>query len=387
MQYDGALTREIRAYSDAAISYGKKLLKPAAKIITAAIVKKLANMSLDEITSLASDEEKKESADGKYDLEKLTEVALENHLGRKEAIKSFKDKIGKLVDVLSEEDKPLPLFVFVDELDRCRPNYAIELLEAIKHLFSIPGIYFVIATNLDQLAHSVAVLYGERFESERYLQRFFDQEYTLPNPNNWRFARFLFEKNEFDKIPNVYSVITGGVYQNTHQVTDNQALFALFSEAFSFGLRDQEYAANTLQTVLLNWPNNESVHLAYLLFLIFVRRTSSPLFQHIVEQKPLLHGTFMSGLNECMNPQVSFLMAGHRAYIEHSLITLINEYYIAQKIPLKEIYMNTETALGSIYIQLTNDVRSLPPKTELHPIAEYPMRVSQAGQLSTPGSL
>ncbi|WP_419182173.1 P-loop NTPase fold protein [Pantoea ananatis] len=35
-----------------------------------------------------------------------------------------------------------PLFVFVDELDRCRPTYAIEMLETIKHLFSIENVVY-----------------------------------------------------------------------------------------------------------------------------------------------------------------------------------------------------------------------------------------------------
>ena len=64
----------------------------------------------------------------------------------------------------------LPLFVFVDELDRCRPDYAIELLEGIKHLFGVPGVYFVVATNTVQLGESVKAVYGSGFDGVRYLK-------------------------------------------------------------------------------------------------------------------------------------------------------------------------------------------------------------------------
>ena len=71
----------------------------------------------------------------------------------------------------------------IDELDRCRPSYAVELLEVAKHLFSVDRIIFVLAVNRDQLAHSVRALYGSDFDAEGYLRRFFDVDFQLPEPN------------------------------------------------------------------------------------------------------------------------------------------------------------------------------------------------------------
>ncbi|WAF58355.1 KAP family NTPase [Aeromonas caviae] len=36
-----------------------------------------------------------------------------------------------------------PAFILIDELDRCRPSYAVEMLETIKHIFDISGVVFV----------------------------------------------------------------------------------------------------------------------------------------------------------------------------------------------------------------------------------------------------
>lgn len=77
----------------------------------------------------------------------------------------------------------MPAYIFIDELDRCRPTYAIELLERIKHLFDVSGCKFIIASDTKQLAHSINAVYGHAFESKQYLKRFFDAEFSLDNSN------------------------------------------------------------------------------------------------------------------------------------------------------------------------------------------------------------
>ena len=75
----------------------------------------------------------------------------------------------------------------IDELDRCRPSYAVELLEVVKHLFGVDRIVFVLAINRSELAHSVRALYGSGFDAENYLRRFFDVDFRLPEPERKAF--------------------------------------------------------------------------------------------------------------------------------------------------------------------------------------------------------
>lgn len=75
------------------------------------------------------------------------------------------------------------LIIFIDELDRCRPDFAVQLLERIKHYFDSANITFVFSVNLDQLVHTIKKFYGSSFEAGRYLGRFFDQVVQLPKPN------------------------------------------------------------------------------------------------------------------------------------------------------------------------------------------------------------
>ncbi|MBQ1327750.1 MAG: hypothetical protein IIY49_06930 [Eubacterium sp.] len=66
------------------------------------------------------------------------------------------------------------LIVFIDELDRCRPTYAVKLLERIKHYFALDSITFVFSVNFRELENTVRNFYGEHFDACRYMDRFFD---------------------------------------------------------------------------------------------------------------------------------------------------------------------------------------------------------------------
>ncbi len=75
------------------------------------------------------------------------------------------------------------LVLFIDELDRCRPSYAMKLLEQIEHYFHSDRITFVFSTNIEQLQHTVKNYYGEAFDGARYLNRFFDMVVLMPDVN------------------------------------------------------------------------------------------------------------------------------------------------------------------------------------------------------------
>lgn len=105
---------------------------------------------------------------------------IENSNKKVAFTKEFKDTLTKVVSqILTRTGKPLVLFI--DELDRCRPTYAIEVLERIKHLFEVYGLKIVIACDIVQLSESVKSIYGSNFNALGYLQRFFDNIRELKN--------------------------------------------------------------------------------------------------------------------------------------------------------------------------------------------------------------
>ena len=112
---------------------------------------------------------------------------IESHQHSQHSIHLFREHLKDLAQGLSQKHCNRPLIIMIDELDRCRPGYAIELLETAKHVFNIEDVFFVLSTNRDQLAHSIAAVYGDRFDSHGYLQRFFDIDFQLPNVDRSEF--------------------------------------------------------------------------------------------------------------------------------------------------------------------------------------------------------
>ena len=106
----------------------------------------------------------------------------------------FKKILEEATEKLSISRYNKPLIVMIDELDRCRPTYAVELLEAAKHLFLVDHIVFVLVVNRSELEHSVKALYGREFDARGYLRRFFDLDFRLPDPEREEFIEELFKK-------------------------------------------------------------------------------------------------------------------------------------------------------------------------------------------------
>ncbi len=116
--------------------------------------------------------------------------ALENYWsqedGRRAAMEEFRSALIELLAAWPEEgDQPEVaggrLVFVVDELDRCRPDYALEVLEVIKHFFAIPGITFVLGVNLKALENSVKARYGAGIDASAYLRKFISVSLALPS--------------------------------------------------------------------------------------------------------------------------------------------------------------------------------------------------------------
>ena len=95
---------------------------------------------------------------------------------------SLKELVREFINNLIEEHGNR-LIIFVDELDRCKPDYAIHFLERIKHYFDDDRVTFVFSVSLSQLQWTVKSYYGTEFNATRYLDKFFDIQLTLPRVN------------------------------------------------------------------------------------------------------------------------------------------------------------------------------------------------------------
>lgn len=202
--------------------------------------------------------------------ESLVDQQFKVFSDREKEIANFKKALSDLIKAmgkLRKNKKKTPIFIFVDELDRCKPSFAIRLLERIKHLFNVNGFVFVLSIAGEQLGHSVKAVYGSDFDARGYLRRFFDYEYVLPeeievNIKTW--AADTFKKAQQLSQTRLFSDISQA---------NLPVLFSDFSRIFQAKGRDQRQILQQF-FFLVNPLGSPQI----LLLLLFLQRFDPILF-------------------------------------------------------------------------------------------------------------
>lgn len=125
--------------------------------------------------------------------------------------KDIHREISKFLDSVMHE-RGNRLVIFIDELDRCKPEYAVKLLERVKHYFDNDRITFVFSTNIKELQHTIRRYYGEDFNACKYLDRFFDLSITLPKADYQKFYASL----NFNNSHYIYDIVCDAVINTYH---------------------------------------------------------------------------------------------------------------------------------------------------------------------------
>ncbi|EAZ9462311.1 NTPase, partial [Salmonella enterica] len=106
-------------------------------------------------------------------IDNTVETILNDHIESQKNINSLKEALN----TLSNGEK---ITIFIDELDRCKPNFAVSILECIKHIFDLSNVNFVLITNTHQLIASINHVYGASVDAKKYLDKFIKFSYYLP---------------------------------------------------------------------------------------------------------------------------------------------------------------------------------------------------------------
>jgi hypothetical protein len=161
---DSKLKKGMDKIKNKAKPFGKAVVSTGIKLATAGILNldgvTLGEYSEAELINLS---------------EKLGELSIKEISVDKTIRLRFKEEMTRY-----QQDINKKIMFFIDELDRCRPTFTIELLEVIKHLFNIENFIFVLSIDKEQLSHSVSTIYGQNTDTLGYLRRFFDLDYKLP---------------------------------------------------------------------------------------------------------------------------------------------------------------------------------------------------------------
>lgn len=150
-----------------ALRYG---LKTGGKALVAHILRQDTDSFID-----GFDEEVRQVADKAIDAS--VESLLKDHVEAENSLQTLQQALKSIA-------KQKPIVLFLDELDRCRPNFSILMLETIKHTFDVEGVQFVLITNTNQLKASINHCYGPTIDAQRYLDKFIKFSFTLPHTTN-----------------------------------------------------------------------------------------------------------------------------------------------------------------------------------------------------------
>jgi len=255
------------------ISSLRQAIIPATTIIIKGAIKKFIGTEIDDVLSTISENKKEQKSSTCNDqpskemdklLDDLFELKLELHETKKNHIKEFRSSLYELLKLIENEtEAKLPLFIFIDELDRCRPSYAVKLLEEIKHIFGIEDVAYIVSTNLSQLQNSVRVLYGTDFDGRGYLRRLFDREYALPLPDSNNFSRMIIRNSSFINKCQTYSGLP-----NINEYSEHtEKSWALIACALNLDLRTQKQVFSLAEEVIETLNSRKTVHVLWLFFL------------------------------------------------------------------------------------------------------------------------
>ena len=252
----------------------------------------------------------------------IFEQEVKEYNNKKEGLKEFKQRLSDFVKEAKEEK---PIVFIIDELDRCRPNYAVELLEQIKHFFSIEGIVFVLSIDKLQLGHAVRGVYGnDRINADEYLRRFIDIEYSLPIPDPKLFCTYLydyFELNDFFTGDRQYKY---GFHNERENVIEITTILFKISNAT---LRQQEKVFAHARLGLIGFREDHYVFPELYLILVFIRTFHCEYYLRI-RLKQLNYEELLSGFKQCMPKEIDDYNVRFFIKMEALLLYL---YYASRK--------------------------------------------------------
>ncbi|WP_309387484.1 KAP family P-loop NTPase fold protein [Cerasicoccus frondis] len=194
----------------------------------------------------------------------IGKVLLEDH----KLMLKCREQLQKAIRDIFGPGKPEKLVFVIDELDRCEPRFAIDLMERIKHFFETQGVVVIASVDKKELCNTVRGAFGEGIDAERYLNRFYDVEYPLPKGDIANFAKLCLKLTFKPQVD--ANIVDEESLEGLSDVF-GRGCETLNSDAeYDLRLRDIRQLVMKTKIVYasIGYPNKYSVYLSVLLSLI-----------------------------------------------------------------------------------------------------------------------
>jgi len=178
----------------------------------------------------------------------MAEQKMRQYESDKNGTQEFQTELTRFTRAISAgTGKKSPVVFFIDELDLCRPDFSISLLERIKHLLSVEGMVFVLGMDRGQIVQSVNSMYGKEMDGDGYLRKFIDLGINLPEPTVEKYCQFLFERFRLQEV----------FAKRRNGKDEREALMRAFinlAKTYRFSLRVLEQCFTEINLVLRTTP-------------------------------------------------------------------------------------------------------------------------------------
>ena len=242
---------------------------------------------------------------------------LESYSQDKVAMKEFKKN---LADFANMQNKPI--VIFIDELDRCKPDFAVNVIERVKHFFDVPNVIFVLLLNREQLEKAVKGVYGLETDASAYLGKFVNFFFSLPKP--------LYDGVNYEQRQLAFIKLTMKKYKFKRDNGEHDGFIAhlrLWAKYFKMSLRDIEKVVALYSFSGLIGEGN-----GILIYLISLKIKTPDLYKKLVLGDIEAHETAKKMLEKFMEidnqAYLNFFITWHEAYKTN--FSNINESFINQ---------------------------------------------------------
>lgn len=252
-----------KEFIEAAKNVGKFMIRAGVKIglraATLGIVKDTDLEGIEDATKEVIEEP----------IEKLIEEKLKSAENEEGIIQHFKNTI-------TESAKDKKIVFIIDELDRARPDFSLDLLEKMKHVFNTKNLFFVLAVNKDQFLHIINKRYGN-IDSETYLSKFIHFWFSLPQLKEPH-------SNDLVTVPTFMNHLLNNI-KIDQEFRDTITVLSQLLKHSNASLRDCERCYSLVRLIIASEVSRRQVYQYSIAILAFIKVKKPNIFKAYVNKE------------------------------------------------------------------------------------------------------
>lgn len=186
----------------------------------------------------------------------------QNLVEPKDEIKEFKKELENIL----VSNKIRPLILIIDELDRCRPDYALKTLEIIKHFFDVENLYVIIPINKEAITRAVKSIYGDIDNPEHYLRKLITENYIIPTAEVKCYRKIVESKITQNTLKHL--IKTGIIEENDNFNGFNTIINCISQYAHRAKLTYRELLKVCNEFLYISRELKNKIHVEYLIYML-----------------------------------------------------------------------------------------------------------------------